>query len=86
MSPDRRQLAREFLADQNTDDRGELLYRARRYAAAKTSAMTQEVSSKVVTAFTAEVDALIRTRPPRRQASRPVTHYADFDDQFLHIE
>lgn len=73
---------REFIAEQNTDDREELLFRARRHAATLTSTWPQEASAQVVAAFAAGVDKLA-SRRPRRQASRPVTHVPDFPDSLF---
>ena len=76
--------SRDFLADQNTTDREELLIRARRYAADETSTLPTPVAHQVAAAFVGTVEELIARRPRIRQASRPVTAYEDFDDQLIY--
>lgn len=72
-----------FLADQNTADRQELLFRAHRHAAERTGQLPVPTAQRVVQAFVAAVSREIpRTRPAaRKAAAAPVV--ADFDDQLL---
>ena len=76
--------SRDFVADQNTDDRDELIYRATRYAADETSTLPTPVARQISAAFVGAVEELIAQRPRKRQASAPVTHYEDFDDQLMY--
>lgn len=75
-------MARDFLAEQNTDDRSELLYRAQRHARDLTSTWTPQASQRTAAAFVDTVNELIPSRP-RVAAAQPVTEFADFDDQLL---
>jgi hypothetical protein len=76
--------ARAFMEREgNTDDRSELLYRARRHASTLTSTWSRDASEKVTTAFCGRVAALIPSRP-RMAAAQPVTKFADFDDSLLY--
>lgn len=76
--------ARAFMEREgNTDDRSELLYRARRHASTLTSTWSRDASEKVTQAFCGRVAALIPSRP-RTAAAQPVTHVADFDDSLLY--
>ena len=72
----------EFLADQNTDDREELLFRAHRHASEQTGQLPVPVAQRVVRDFVAAVNAQIPRR--RVQASRPVTQFQDFSDELLY--
>lgn len=75
--------ARTFMeAEGNTNDRSELLYRARRHAGNLTSAWSPKASEKVTEAFCGRVAALIPS--PRKVAAQPVTEFADFDDSLLY--
>lgn len=76
--------SRDFLAEQNTDDRGELLVRARRYAADQTSTLPASQARTIAAAFVRKVEELINRRPRTRQAAAPVTRYEDFDDQLMY--
>lgn len=76
--------ARAFMAAEgNTDDRSELLYRARRHASTLTSTWSREASEKATQAFCGRVAALIPSKP-RVAAAQPVTEFADFDDSLLY--
>lgn len=75
--------ARTFLAEQNVDDREELLFRAHRHAATLTSTWSPEASQRTAAAFTERVASLIPSRP-RVASAQPVTEIADFDDQLLY--
>lgn len=76
--------ARAFMEREgNTDDRSELLYRARRHASNLTSTWSRDASEKVTQAFCGRVAALIPSRP-RVAAAQPVTEFADFDDSLLY--
>ena len=74
--------ARTFLADQNVDDREELLYRARRHAATLTSTWSPEASQRTAAAFTDRVASLIPSMP-RVAATEAPTSFEDFDDQLM---
>ena len=78
-----RQAAREFIEEQNTTDRTELLVRAQRAVEARTAAWTSSGSHTAVREFLEAVDAQI----PRqvRQASRAhgVETVQDFDDALM---
>jgi hypothetical protein len=76
--------SRDFVADANTDDRDELLLRARRYAAEETSTLPAPIAHRVAAAFVGQVEELIARRPRKRQAAAPVTHYEDFDDHLMY--
>ena len=76
--------ARAFMEREgNTDDRSELLYRARRHASTLTSTWSRDASEKVTQAFCGRVAALIPSRL-RVAAAQPVTEFADFDDSLLY--
>ena len=76
--------ARAFMEREgNTDDRSELLYRARRHASTLTSTWSRDASEKVTKAFCGRVAALIPSRP-RVAAAQSVTEFADFDDSLLY--
>lgn len=76
--------ARSFMdAEGNTDDRSELLYRARRHASTLTSTWSPDAAHKVTEAFCGRVAAMIPNRP-RVAAAQPVTMFADFDDALLY--
>ena len=76
--------ARAFMEREGTtDDRSELLYRARRHAGNLTSTWSRDASEKTVQAFCGRVAALIPSKP-RTAAAQPVTHVADFDDSLLY--
>ena len=76
--------SRDFVADQNTDDREEILTRARRYAAEETSTLPVPMARRISAAFVGRVGELIANRPRIRQASRPITAYEDFDDSLMY--
>lgn len=72
----------EFVAAQNTADRGELMFRAHRHASDRTGQLPREQARRVVKAFVAAV-ADQAPRPRRtRTAAAPAT-LPDFDDQLL---
>lgn len=75
--------ARTFLADQNTEDASELLYRAARHAATQTSTWSAHASHKATQAFVAQVAELIPNRSSKVAAARP-SQIEDFDDQLLY--
>lgn len=72
----------EFVAAQNTADRGELMFRAHRHASNLTGQLPVAQARDAVKAFVAAVAA--EAPRPRRQrtAAAPAT-VADFDDQLL---
>lgn len=75
--------ARSFMdREGTTDDRQELLYRARRHASTLTSTWSPEASHRVTEAFCGRVAAMIPNRP-RVAAAQPVT-FTDFDDALLY--
>ena len=78
-----RHAAAEFLDDQNTSDRHELLVRAQRLVEARTSTWSAEASSRAVRDFVAAVEGQI-PRPTRTAASAGVpTYIQDFEDHLM---
>jgi hypothetical protein len=75
--------SRNFLATQNTDDRDELLIRARHYADNETSTLPIAQARPLVAAFVNRVEELIARRPRIHQAARMITAYEDFDDSLI---
>lgn len=73
--------AAEFVDGQNTTDRHELLVRAQRLVAERTSSWEPEASREAVRAFTAAVDREIPYL--QRQAAAPQPVCADFDDALM---
>lgn len=76
--------SRDFVADQDTDDRDELIVRARRYAAEETSTLPTPAARQISAAFVGAVGELIAQRPRQRQAAAPVTHIEDFEDSLMY--
>jgi hypothetical protein len=77
-----RTAASKFLADQNTDDREELLFRAHRYASDRTGQLPVPTAQRVVQDFVSAVNAQIPRR--RRVAARPMNQHQDFADELLY--
>lgn len=79
--PTAQRLARDFLAEQNTEDREELLTRAVRHAQTQTCTYSREASDRAVRAFVGVVEQMIPA--PRRQAAHEVTAFEDFEDHLM---
>ena len=78
-----RQAAREFIEDQNTTDRQELLIRAQRAVEARTSGWTLSASQDAVREFLTAVDEQI-PHPVRTARRAPGTEtVADFEDHLM---
>lgn len=75
----------EFLADQNTTDREELLFRAHRHASNLTGQLPVPVAQRVVQKFVAAVNREIGSTPPQRPTRRARTAavVADFPDELM---
>ena len=85
MNGNMRIAAINFLADQNTNDRGELLFRAHRHASDRTGQMPVPVAQRVVQGFVSAVNREIAAAPlPRRQATRrTAATMPDFPDGLM---
>lgn len=78
--------ARNFVAAAGVDDADELVYRARRYAGDKTSAMPPARGRMLTEAFVERVAQLAAAAPrPRREASVRCATVEDFDDSLLSL-
>lgn len=79
-----RMAAIDFVANQNTTDRGELLFRAHRHASERTGTLPVPVAQRMVQAFVAEVNREAAALPqPRRTAQRTAAVVADFPDELM---
>lgn len=76
-----RNAARDFIDEQNTTDRHELLMRAQRLIADRTSSWSTEASNRAVREFVGAVDAEIPTGAPMQQ--QRIASVRDFDDALL---
>lgn len=77
------QAAREFIEDQNTTDRQELLIRAQRLVEARTSHWTPQASRDGVRAFLEAVDAQIPRQARHASRAAGVESIEDFDAQLM---
>lgn len=78
-----RHAAREFIDDQNTSDRSELLVRARRLMAAKTSGWGVQAAQEATEAFLGAVAAQAPTPRPRTAGRVGPSVMNDFDDHLM---
>ena len=81
-SPEAREAAREFIEDQNTADRNELLVRAQRFMADRTSTWERQAAHTATREFLAAV-ADQAPRPVRQASRTPPKAVEDFDDHLM---
>lgn len=77
-----RNAAQDFVDGQDTTDRGELLVRAQRFIADRTSTWGREASNDAVRAFVGAVNAEIPEQSAQPQ-QRMTSYVRDFDDALL---
>lgn len=78
-----RQAAQDFIADQNTIDRQELLIRAQRAVEARTSGWTLSASREAVRDFLTAVDDMIPVPERTARLAPGVEVVEDFDDHLM---